>query len=915
MPDHDGLKPETPAGNGEMKKSQHVGDLYGNWFLDYASYVILERAVPALFDGLKPVQRRILHAMKEMDDGRFNKAANVIGQTMQFHPHGDAAIGDAMVNLGQKELLLDTQGNWGDIRTGDSAAAPRYIEARLSKFALEVVFNADTTEWQLSYDGRKKEPVHLPVKFPLVLAQGAEGIAVGLATRIMPHNFNELIEASIDILEGRPVSIVPDFPTGGMADFSNYNEGLRGGRIRMRAHIEASDRRTLVIRDIPYGVTTSSLMDSIVKANDNGKIKIKRVIDNTAQNVEIIVELPGGVSPEVSIDALYAFTDCEVSISPNACVIIDDKPHFLGVNEILRISTRNTLGLLKRELEIRSHELAEKWHFASLEKIFIEKRIYRDIEECETWEAVLEAIENGLEPYRGLFRREITRDDIIRLTEIKIKRISRYDSFKADEAIRALEDEMDEVANNLAHLVEYAVAYFRTLKKKYGTGRERRTEIRSFDTIEVTQVAAANEKLYVNREEGFIGYGLKKDEYVSDCSDLDDIIVFLENGTFQVTKVADKSFVGKNIIHVAVWNRNDDRTIYNMIYRDGTSGASYTKRFAVTSVTRDRLYDLTQGTAGTKVLYFTANPNGEAEVVTIHLSSRCRARIKVFDFDFADQAIKNRGAKGNRLSRYPVQRVVQKSAGTTTLGELEIWYDPAVGRLNTDGRGRSLGTFEGEDLILAVDRQGTYELTSYELTNRYDPERSLVIEKYDPDTVITAVHYDGEKENYYVKRFQVETRTVGKRFRFIGDDEASRLVLATTAPEPRAEMHYLKGRAREHLSETCALAELVEIKGWKARGNRLSTYRVVGVDLLAAGGEEEDGPATVTGEGNGETMTATPSPGATAAASTPAKRPGSPAAVDDDRPATEPVDDGAGEPAGSEGSQPRQRSLFGNGDE
>lgn len=915
MPDHDGLKPETPAGNGEMKKSQHVGDLYGNWFLDYASYVILERAVPALFDGLKPVQRRILHAMKEMDDGRFNKAANVIGQTMQFHPHGDAAIGDAMVNLGQKELLLDTQGNWGDIRTGDSAAAPRYIEARLSKFALEVVFNADTTEWQLSYDGRKKEPVHLPVKFPLVLAQGAEGIAVGLATRIMPHNFNELIEASIDILEGRPVSIVPDFPTGGMADFSNYNEGLRGGRIRMRAHIEANDRRTLVIRDIPYGVTTSSLMDSIVKANDNGKIKIKRVIDNTAQNVEIIVELPGGVSPEVSIDALYAFTDCEVSISPNACVIIDDKPHFLGVDEILRFSTRNTLGLLKRELEIRSHELAEKWHFSSLEKIFIEKRIYRDIEECETWEAVLEAIENGLEPYRGLFRREITRDDIIRLTEIKIKRISRYDSFKADEAIRALEDEMDEVANNLAHLVEYAVAYFRTLKKKYGTGRERRTEIRSFDTIEVTQVAAANEKLYVNREEGFIGYGLKKDEYVSDCSDLDDIIVFLENGTFQVTKVADKCFVGKNIIHVAVWNRNDDRTIYNMIYRDGTSGASYTKRFAVTSVTRDRLYDLTQGTAGTKVLYFTANPNGEAEVVTVHLSSRCRARIKVFDFDFADQAIKNRGAKGNRLSRYPVQRVVQKSAGTTTLGELEIWYDPAVGRLNTDGRGRSLGTFEGEDLILAVDRQGTYELTSYELTNRYDPERTLVIEKYDPDTVITAVHFDGEKENYYVKRFQVETRSVGKRFRFIGDDETSRLVLATTTPEPRAEMHYLKGRAREHLSETCALAELVEIKGWKARGNRLSTYRVVGVDLLAAAGEEEDESVAAGGEGSGETITATPSPGGIAAASTPAKRPGGPAATDDNQPATEPTDDGAGEPAASDGPHPRQRSLFGNGDE
>jgi len=898
-----GLEPEGT--NGEIKSTQRIQELFGGWFLDYASYVILERAVPALLDGLKPVQRRLLHAMKTMDDGRFHKAANIIGQTMQYHPHGDAAIGEALVNLGQKELLVDTQGNWGDIRTGDGAAAPRYIEAKLSRFALEVVFNPQTTAWQRSYDGRKNEPVHLPVKFPLVLAQGVEGIAVGLATKIMPHNFIELMDASIAILEGRDVRLVPDFPTGGLMDAANYNNGLKGGKIRVRARIDIEDKRTLIIREIPYGTTTTSLMDSIVKANDNGKIKIKRVVDNTAQRIEIVIELPPGVSPEVTLDALYAFTDCEVSISPNSCVIHNDQPVFLGVLDMLRHSTHNTLALLRWELEIRQHELAEKWHFSSLEKIFIEERIYRDIEECETWEAVLTAIDQGLEPHKSRLRREVTRDDIIRLTEIRIKRISRYDSFKADEVIRELEQEMAEVVHHLAHLVDYAVAYFRALREKYGPGRERRTEIRSFENIEVTQVAVANEKLYVNRADGFVGYGLKKDEYVCDCSDLDDIIVFLADGRFMVTRVSEKAFVGKDIIYANVWNKNNQRMIYHLIYRDGSSGPSYVKRFAVTSITRDRHYDLGQGTQGSRVLYFSANPNSESEVVTVTLSSKCRAHHKVFDYDFADLAIKGRSSRGNRLTRYPVQRIDRKSVGTSTLGGREIWYDDAIGRLNTDGRGTRLGTFEGDDLILTVDRDGDYELTTYELTNHYDPEKLLVIEKFDPQTVVSAIHYDGEKENFFVKRFQIETLSVNKPFRFIGEDAGSRLVAVTTRPDPVAEVVYLKGRARERLTETLPLADQVDVRGWKALGNRLWHLRVEEVRLLPpdeATAEAASGAASAAG-GAGAADRAAPA-GEAGRRSPRSMTPGQRGAA----PADQTGKGNGGEPAGDGSS--RQRTLF-----
>lgn len=631
------LLAESPQSNGRDDKLQetvHVTGMYKNWFLDYASYVILERAVPAIQDGLKPVQRRILHAMKEMDDGRYNKVANIIGSTMQYHPHGDASIGDAITALGQKELLIDQQGNWGDIRTGDSAAAPRYIEARLSKFALEVLYNPQTTEWQLSYDGRKKEPVTLPVKFPLLLAQGVEGIAVGLSTKVLPHNFCELLLGSIDILKGKKVKIYPDFATGGYADFSDYNEGLRGGRIKVRAKIEELDKKTLIIRDIPFGTTTPNLIDSIVKANDKGKIKIKKVVDNTAKDVEILVSLAPGQSPDITIDALYAFTDCEVSIAPNSCVILEDKPVFLSVNEMLKISTDQTVDLLRRELEIKRGELQEKILFSSLEKIFIENRIYRDIEECETWEAVIDTIDKGLEPFKAQFYRVITTDDIVRLTEIKIKRISRFDAFKADELLKKLAEDLEQVEYNLIHLTEFAIDYFRNLLDKYGKGRERKTEIRAFDTIAATVVAANNAKLYVNREDGFIGYGLKKDEYISECSDLDDIIVFRRDGKMVVTKIADKTFVGKNIEYAAVFNKNDERMVYNMVYLDGKTGRAMVKRFNVQGITRDKEYDLTKGEKGSHMLYFTANPNGEAETIQVYLSSRSKARIKVFDFDF-----------------------------------------------------------------------------------------------------------------------------------------------------------------------------------------------------------------------------------------------------------------------------------------
>ncbi|MDX2286054.1 MAG: DNA gyrase/topoisomerase IV subunit A [Bacteroidia bacterium] len=809
-----------------------VTGLYEDYFLDYASYVILERAVPMIEDGLKPVQRRILHAMKEMDDGRFHKVANVIGQTMQYHPHGDAAIGEALVNLGQKDLLIDTQGNWGDIRTGDSAAAPRYIEARLSKFALDIAFNPKITEWQASYDGRKKEPLALPVKFPLVLAQGVEGIAVGLATRILPHNFCELIRASIAVLKGKPVELVPDFPTGGQLDASQYNGGQRGGRIRCRARIETFDKGTLVIRDLPYGVTTESLIDSIIKANDKGKIKIKRVVDNTAQEVEILIELAPGVSPDVTIDGLYAFSDCEISIAPSACVIVDNSPVFLSVEELLRRSTHHTRELLRMELEIELAELREKLLFASLEKIFIENRIYRDIEECETWESVLETIDRGLIPFKPQFYREITRDDLIRLTEIRIKRISRFNSFEADELMRRLEEEIRQKEHHLAHLTEYAIAHFEHLLQKYGKGRERKTRIAAFDTIEVRQVAAANEKLYVNRKEGFIGYGLKKDEYVCDCSDLDDIIVFRADGKYVITQVKDKVFVGRDILHVDVWKKNDERKIYHAIYRDPQTGYNYAKRFAVTAITRDREYDVTNGEAGAKLLYFSAHPNSEAEVITVQLTQNCRAKIKVFDYDFGELAIKGRSSQGNVLTKYPVRKITRKALGAATLGGRKIWYDDSVGRLNTDERGRFLGTFDTEDRILVLYRDGSYELTNFELTNRYDFAKVLELKKLDPELVVSAVHFDGKQKEYFVKRFRIETSTLDKPFSFISEEAGSKLVIATTQPDPW--VRYKAGDKGKQEEVTLSLAGFIEVKGWKAMGNRLDRRKVSGLALAEA---------------------------------------------------------------------------------
>ncbi|MFC4872407.1 DNA gyrase/topoisomerase IV subunit A [Negadavirga shengliensis] len=819
----------------EQDESLHdsipVTGMYKDWFLDYASYVILERAVPAIEDGLKPVQRRIMHAMKEMDDGRFNKVANIIGQSMQYHPHGDASIGDAIVNLGQKDLLIETQGNWGDVRTGDGAAAARYIEARLSKFALEVVFNPQTTEWQLSYDGRKKEPVTLPVKFPLLLAQGVEGIAVGLSTKILPHNFCELIEGSIQILNGEKTNILPDFATGGLADFSEYNEGLRGGKIKVRARIEEEDSKTLLIKDIPYGTTTNSIIDSIIKANDKGKIKIKKVVDNTARDVEIQIQLAPGQSPDMTIDALYAFTDCEVSISPNACVIIDEKPVFLSVNDILEYNTRQTKSLLKKELEIRRGELMEKLLFSSLEKIFIENRIYRDIEECETWEAVIETIDRGLDPFKPDFYREITRDDIIRLTEIKIKRISKFDTFKADELMRKLEGELKEVNYHLKHLTAYAIEYYKNLLEKYGKGRERKTEIRTFDTIEANVVAANNAKLYVNRQDGFMGYGLKKDEFVCDCSDLDDIIVFRNDGVCLVTKIQDKVFVGKDIRHVAVFRKGDERMVYNMIYVDGASGRSMVKRFQVMSVTRDREYVLTKGSKGSKVLYFTANANGEAEIVTVFLTAGAKARIKVFDFDFSTIEIKGRGAQGNILTKYPIRKVQLKMEGVSTLGGLDIYYDASVGRINTDQRGELIGNFLGDDKIIAFYRDGSYELTNFELTNRFVQEELLAIEKFDPKKVVSAIYYDGASKNHFVKRFMIETSTINKKFNFISDHRQSRLVVVSTEKQPQVKAKIQKGKSIEET--VFDLDMLIDVKGWKALGNKVSGHPIQEITLIA----------------------------------------------------------------------------------
>ncbi|MEM7511125.1 MAG: DNA gyrase/topoisomerase IV subunit A [Bacteroidota bacterium] len=810
-----------------------VSGMYQDYFLDYASYVILERAVPLLHDGFKPVQRRILHALKEMDDGRFHKVANVIGQAMQFHPHGDAAIGDALVHMGQKDLLIDCQGNWGDFRTGDRAAASRYIEARLSKFALDVVYNPKITEWQASYDGRKKEPVALPVKFPMILTQGVEGIAVGLSTKIMPHNFNELIKASIKLLEGKRVKLVPDFPTGGMMDASNYNGGLRGGKLRVRCHIEVKDKTTLLIKDLPYGVTTSSLIDSILKANDKGKIKAKRVIDNTARDVEIQVDLAPGISPEVAIDALYAFTDCESSISPNNCVIIDGKPHFMKVEDMLKISTDHTKELLRKELEIRLGELKERLLFSSLERIFIENRIYRDIEECETWEAVLETIDKGLDPYKPQFYREITKEDIIRLTEIKIKRISKFDSFKADELIKKLEEEIKEVEHNLAHLVEYAIAYFENLLEKYGKDKQRKTLITEFDAIQARQVVVANEKLYVNRKEGFIGYGLKRGEdveYVKDCSDIDNIIVFRKDGKYKVVPVQAKVFVGKNIIHVDVWKKGNDRKIYHAIYADPQSGKNFVKRFAVTAITRDRDYDVTNGAKGAKLIYFSVHANSQAEVITIHLSQTCRAKIKVFDFDYGELAIKGRSSQGNVLTKYPIRRVVQKSIGSSTLGGRKVWYDTASGKLNTTEVGTYLGEFDTEDKLIAFFKDGSYEMVDFTLMQRYDASKTILVNKYEPDTVYSAVHYEGKSKEYYVKRFKVETTTIGRPFSYISEASGSKLVLVSD--QPNVYVEFKAGNKAKKDVVKANLSEVIDVKGWKAVGNRLDRRKVTGIKRI-----------------------------------------------------------------------------------
>ncbi len=817
----------------DIHKTIHLSGMYENWFLDYASYVILERAVPDLKDGLKPVQRRILHAMKNLDDGRYNKVANIIGHTMQYHPHGDASIGDALVQLGQKDLLIDMQGNWGNVLTGDSAAAPRYIEARLSKFASEVVFNPKTTSWKASYDGRNKEPVVLPVKFPLLLAQGVEGIAVGLASKILPHNFIELINASINILKEKEFELYPDFPTGGYTDVSKYNDGLRGGRIRVRAKISQVNNKTLAINEIPFGTTTSSLIDSIVSANEKGKIKIKKIDDNTAENVEIIIQLAPNVSPDQTIDALYAFTNCEVSISPNSCIIDNGKPRFIGVKEILRTSTENTVALLKKELEIRKQELLEQWHFSSLEKIFIEKRIYRKIEECETWEAVIETIDKGLKPYKKLFQRVITEDDIVRLTEIKIKRISKFNSFKADEIIEGIELEIDEVNNHLEHLIDYSINYFRQIKKKYSKGKERKTEIRNFDTIEATRVAAASQKLYVNREEGFAGTSLRKNEFIGDCSDIDDIIVFRADGTFIVTKVVSKTFVGKNVLHIAVYKKNDDRTIYNLIFRDGLRGPVRVKRFAATSVMRDKEYNITKGTQGSKILYFTCNPNGEAEVVKITLKPKAKLKKLSFEFDFSDLAIKGKGSQGNILSKHGVKTIVKREEGVSTLGALDIWYDETVKRLNTDERGAYLGAFKSDEKLLTLQKSGNYKLMNYDLSNHF-AEDMILIEKFNPKKVFSVIYFEVTAEMFYLKRFQAETENnINKKIELIGDNPGNYMLSYSLDWLPQVKVLFDATKNNKEIPDLIInVEEFIGIKSPKAKGKRITAKAIKKIEFI-----------------------------------------------------------------------------------
>ena len=807
-----------------------VRSMYRDYFLEYASYVILERAVPALEDGLKPVQRRLFHALREMEDGRFHKVANVIGQTMKFHPHGDASIGDALVQLGQKNVMVETQGNWGNILTGDNAAAPRYIEARLSKFALEVAFNPKITEWQSSYDGRAKEPVHLPLKFPLLLAQGVEGIAVGLSTKVLPHNFLELIDASIALLQNKPFELFPDFPTGGIADISNYNDGERGGRVRVRARITSPDKKSLVITEIPFGTTTASLMESIVKANEKGKIKVRKIEDNTAEHVEIVVHLAPNISPDKTIDALYAFTACESSISPLCCVIEGDRPIFVGVRELLKRSTQHTLELLRMELEVQLHEQQEHWHFASLERIFIENRIYRDIEECETWEAVLAAIDSGLKPHIGHLVRAVTQEDLVRLTEIRIKRISKFDADKANDHIAALEGRMVEIKHHLEHLVAYAVNYFKELRKKYGAGRERKTELRLFDAVVASKVAIANEKLYVNRAEGFVGIGLKKDEYVCDCSDLDDVVVIRQDGTLLVTKVDQKTYVGNDILYVNVFKKGDQRTVYNAIYRDGTKGASFVKRFNVTGTTRDREYPVTQGTKGSELLYLSANPNGEAEVVTVHLKPLAALKKLRFDLDFASLAVRGRSSRGNTVTKYQIKKVELKEKGASTLAARNIWLDETVRRLNDEGRGRLLGAFRGDDKILTVASNGIFRLTSYDLSTHFD-EEVVHWEKWRPEAPITVIYWDASKEAHFIKRLVMESDS-DLRVVLISEALGSSLTAFSTHPTPQLTLSFKKVKDKSREDEVLEAAEFIAVKGWKAQGNKLSAWPIKAVAVF-----------------------------------------------------------------------------------
>ena len=819
-----------PEGKNDGDTLVKVTSMYKDWFLDYASYVILERAVPAIYDGLKPVQRRILHSMKDLDDGRYNKVANIVGHTMQYHPHGDASIADAMVQIGQKELLIDTQGNWGNILTGDRSAASRYIEARLSKFALEVIFSPKVTNWQLSYDGRKKEPVHLPVKYPLLLAQGAEGIAVGLSTKILPHNFVELLNASIKYLEGKKFKLYPDFQTGGIIDIQGYNDGNRGGKVRVRAKISQLDKNTLIINEIPYGTTTSSLIDNILKANEKGKIKIKKIEDNTAATVEIIIHLPSGISPDKTIDALYAFTDCESSISPLGCLIIENKPHFMGVSEMLTISTDHTVKLLKKELEVQLAELENQWHYASLERIFIENRIYRDIEEENSWEGVLEAISKGLAPHVSTLKRPVIDEDLIRLTEIRIKRISKFDIDKAQQKIEALVVDIAEVKNHLIQLVDYAINYFKHLIKTYGKDRERKSEIRIFDDVDAKKVVVRNQKLYLNRAEGFVGTSLRRDEYLCDCSDIDDVIVFAKEGKMQVVRVGSKVFVGKDVIHAAIFKKNDTRTIYNMIYKDGKKGSSFIKRFAVKGITRDKVYDLTQGKAGSNVLYFTANPNGEAEVISILLRNTGNVKKLKWDLDFADLQIKGRGVRGNTVTKYNILRVELKEKGVSTLKPRKIWFDETIKRLNTDERGTLLGAFKGEDKILLINKGGDAKVVTPDMSLHFD-DKLICLEKWIPDKPITAVYLDREKQRYFIKRFLIESET--KEDQFIKPE--GELVFLNTEWRPIIKVNYVKPRDKDPIAPLEINAEeFISVKGFKALGNQLTQQKIKNIELLEA---------------------------------------------------------------------------------